>query len=141
LGVNTFFSGTDAQSIAVNGAVVKDPNLIAAAKNGDSGDNQTALAIADLATTAVKSLNGSTLNDSYQSLITNIATQTSQATADTQATAAVVSTLQNQRESISGVSMDEEAINLMRYQRAYQGAARLVTVVNDMMDTMMNLVH
>ncbi|MGN6724549.1 MAG: flagellar hook-associated protein FlgK [Tepidisphaeraceae bacterium] len=141
LGVNTFFSGTDAQSIAVNDAVVKDPNLIAAAKNGDSGDNQTALAIADLATTAVKSLNGSTLNDSYQSLITNIATQTSQATADTQATAAVVSTLQNQRESISGVSMDEEAINLMRYQRAYQGAARLVTVVNDMMDTMMNMVH
>ncbi|MGN6505009.1 MAG: flagellar hook-associated protein FlgK [Tepidisphaeraceae bacterium] len=141
LGVNTFFSGTEAQSIAVNDAVVKDPNLIAAAKNGDSGDNQTALAIADLATTAVKSLNGSTLNDSYQSLITNIATQTSQATADTQATAAVVSTLQNQRESISGVSMDEEAINLMRYQRAYQGAARLVTVVNDMMDTMMNMVH
>ena len=140
LGVNTFFSGTDAKTIDVNAAIQNDPNLIAASSNGDSADNTNALAISNLGTTAVKSLNGSTLNDSYQSMITGLATETNQAATNTTATAAVVSTLQSQRDSTSGVSMDEEAINLMRYQQAYTGAARLVTVVNDLMTTLMGIV-
>jgi flagellar hook-associated protein 1 FlgK len=53
----------------------------------------------------------------------------------------VVETLQAQREAVSGVSLDEEAINLMRFQRAYQGAARLVSVVDELMETMMGMVR
>ena len=141
LGVNTFFTGTNARDIDVAAALQKDPNLIAAAQNGDSGDNSTALAIAKLETTDVKSLGGSTMKDSYQDMINGLATKSSQASSDVESTAAVQSTLQNQRDTVSGVSEDEEAVNLMRYQRAYQGAARLVTVVDEMMDTMLNLVR
>jgi len=53
----------------------------------------------------------------------------------------VLQTLQAQRESLSGVSMDEEAVNLMKQQRAYQGAARLVSAINDLMGEVMNIVR
>ena len=51
-----------------------------------------------------------------------------------------MNTLQAQRESLSGVSLDEEAMNLMKQQRAFQGAAKLVTTVNDMMQTVLDMV-
>lgn len=137
LGVNTFFTGSNAKNIDINQTVVKDPSLLSASKNGDSADNGTATAIANLETTAVATLGGSTMEASYQSMINGLASQASTASSDATASSAVVQTLSNQREAISGVSMDEEAINLMKYQRAYQGAARLVTVVNEMMDTLM----
>ncbi len=141
LGVNTFFSGTDAKTIDVN-AILKDrPQLIAASMNGDSGDNQTARKIAELESASLQSLGGSTLQSSYEGMVNSIATQSSTASANAEASQAALETLQGQHESLSGVSLDEEAINLMKYQRAFQGAARLVSVVNEMMDTMLNLVR
>jgi len=139
LGVNTFFTGANAKDINLNQTVVNNPNLVAASQNGDSADNGTAKAIANLETTSVKSLGGSTMEDSYQSLINGLASKAATASSDATASQAVVDTLANQREAISGVSMDEEAVNLMKYQRAYQGAARLITVVNDMMTTLMGM--
>jgi flagellar hook-associated protein FlgK len=53
----------------------------------------------------------------------------------------VKDTLFNQRQALSGVSMDEVAINLMRQQRAFQGASRLISVVNDLMDQVMGLIR
>ena len=140
LGVNTFYTGKDASDIAVNSAIVNQPQLLAAAKNGDSADNQTALAIAALESQPVAALNGSSLKDTYQSMINGVATQTAAATTNAQATQVVMNTLQAQRESLSGVSLDEEAINMMRQQRAFQGAAKLVSTVNDMMQTVLDMV-
>ena len=57
-----------------------------------------------------------------------------------EAAAAVKDTLQAQREALSGVSLDEEAVNLMRQQRAFQGAARLVAAVDEMMQQILNMV-
>ena len=139
LGVNTFFKGNTARDIDLSETIVRDPTLIAAATNGDSGDNTGALAIAKLEGTPVSSLSGATMKDSYAGMIDSLAAETAQASTDVESTTAVTQTLQNQRESLSGVSMDEEAVNLMRYQRAYQGAARLVTVVDDLMNTVLNM--
>lgn len=141
LGVNNFFNGRDAQTIAVNQVLRDRPQLLAAARNGSSGDNQTALLIADLETRGVKSLGGATMKDSYQSLVNTVATQSSNATNNADASDAVVQTLKAQHEALSGVSMDEEALNLIKYQRAFQGAAKLVQVVNEMMDTMLGIIR
>lgn len=139
LGINTFFTGTDASNIAVNQVVSTQPQLLAAAQNGDPGDNQTAVAIAGLASQPVASLGGASLNDNYQSMINGIATQAATAQTNAQAAQSVQDTLQSQRDSISGVSMDEEAINLMKQQQAYQGAARLINVVNQLMQSILNM--
>lgn len=141
LGINTFFAGTDASTIKVNSELLSNPQKLAAAKNGNSGDNQTARAIAALENTPLGSLNGASLASSYEGIVSDIATKTSTASANAEAASVVVETLQAQREVLSGVSLDEEAINLMRYQRAFQGAARVVTVVDELMNTMLAMVR
>ena len=137
LGINTFFTGTDASNIAVNQALVNQPTLIAAAKNGNAGDNQTALAIAALNTTPLTSLGGSSLQDSYQSMIDGVSGQVADATTSAQATSAVQETLKAQQQSLSGVSLDEESINMLTQQRAYQGAAMFITTLNNMMTSLL----
>jgi flagellar hook-associated protein 1 FlgK len=141
LGVNSFFSGNTARDIAVNQTIVDQPSLLSAAKNGEKGDNQTAVAIASLETQAISALSGTNLKDSYQAIVNGVATQSASAKNNAEAATVVQQTLQAQRESLSGVSLDEEAVNLMKQQRAYQGAARLVSAVNDMMTEMMNILR
>jgi len=139
LGINTFFTGSSASTIAVNSTVQNNPALVAAAQNGDTGDNQTALAIANLDSSPVASLGGSTLNDAYESMVTGVANSVANATTDSTSSAAVVQTLTTQQQSISGVSLDTETVNLIQQQNAYSAAARLITTVNDMLTTLMDI--
>ena len=95
LGLNTFFTGTNADDIAVNQALVDRPQLLAAARNGDKGDNQTALAIADLESAAVAALGGASLKDTYDGLVNGVAVSVAGAKNDAEATQAVLDTLQS----------------------------------------------
>lgn len=140
LGVNSFFAGQDARDIGINAAIQQNPALLAAAKNGEKGDNQTALAIAGLESQAMTGLRGSTLKDTYQQMVNGVAVAASSAKTNAEASAAVKSTFESQREALSGVSEDEEAINMMRQQRAFQGAARLIAAVDEMMKTLIEMV-
>lgn len=140
LGINSFFTGRDARDIAVNTDVVNRPSLLAAARNGETGDNQTALAIAGLESAAIASLKGASLKETYQATVNGIATQSAAAKTNAEATRVVRETLEAQRESLSGVSLDEEAINLVRQQRAFQGAARLIAAIDEMMQTLLSIV-
>jgi flagellar hook-associated protein 1 FlgK len=137
LGVNNFYTGSNARDIAVSQALKDQPNLLAAAKNGAPGDNQTALAIAGLESQSMAVLKGSNLKDSYQSIVNGISTSTAAAKTNAEASKGVTDALQAQRDALSGVSVDEEAINLLRQQRAYQGAARLISAVDEMMKTLL----
>jgi flagellar hook-associated protein 1 len=137
LGINTFFSGNDASDIGINSAVSANPSLLAVA-DGTSG-NGTAVAIAALANKGVPSLGGATISDSYESMVNNIATQTANASANSDAANQVQTTLQTQQQSISGVSQDEEAINLIQEQTAYQGAAQVINAINTMMQTLLTM--
>jgi len=141
LGVNSFFTGDGAFDMNVDKKLQLDPSKLAAAKNGEPTDNQTARAIADLETTVLGALGGSTLKENYESLVNNVAVTAAASKSNAEASHVVQETLFNQREALSGVSMDEEAINLMRQQRAFQGASRLISVVNDLMDQIMGLVR
>ena len=141
LGINNFYQGTSAFDIGVNASIASNPALLAASKNGEPADNQTALAIADLESAPLVGLNGASLKDAYQTTVNTIATSAAGAKTNAEATLVVKDTLQAQREALSGVSLDEEAVNLMKQQRAFQGAARLITVVNEMMDTVLNLLR
>jgi flagellar hook-associated protein 1 FlgK len=139
LGVNNFFSGSDARDIAVNATIKGQPGLLAAAKNGNTGDNQTALAIAGLESAKIGALNGASLKETYQGIVNGIAVNAATAKNNADATLSVQQTLESQRESLSGVSLDEEAINLMRQQRAFQAASRVVAAVDEMLKTLLSL--
>jgi flagellar hook-associated protein 1 FlgK len=140
LGLNTFYTGRDARDIAMNATLQSRPALLAAARNGETGDNQTARAIAALESQSLLTLNGASLKDSYQSMINEVGVANSSAKTDAEAMRVVRETLESQREALSGVSLDEEAVNLMRQQRAFQGAARLVAAVDELMRTILGMV-
>jgi flagellar hook-associated protein 1 FlgK len=140
LGVGGFFTGTAARDIAVSQAIADRPQLLAAAKNGQPGDNQTARAIAALESTKLAALGGASLKETYQATVNGVAVDAANARTSAEATLVVKETLLAQREALSGVSLDEEAINLIRQQRAFQGASRLIAAVDEMMQQVLALV-
>jgi flagellar hook-associated protein 1 FlgK len=137
LGINTFFTGSVAGDIAVRSDLSRNPSLLAAARNGEPADNQTARLIAALETTTLEAMGGVTLQASYESVVNTVATTSQAAKDQAEASRSILETLTAQREAISGVSLDEEAVQLLRQQRAFQGAARLVSVVDELMRTIL----
>jgi flagellar hook-associated protein 1 len=139
LGVGGFFTGKDARDIAVDAQLQGNPRLLAAAKNGQPADNNTAKLIAQLETSRVGTLDGKTMKETYEASVNEVASKVSGAKTQADASAAIRDTLQTQREAVSGVSLDEEAISLMKYQRAYQGAARVIQVTDEMLQTILDM--
>ena len=126
-------------SIAVNSTVAANPNLLAAAQNGDPGDNSNALAIANFPSTTQSILGNQSWTDAYGSMINGIATTGATANSNAQATQEIVQTLQTQQQNVSGVSLDQETVNMLQQQRSYQGAAMFISTVNQMMQTLLNV--
>lgn len=141
LGVNTFFSGKDSLDIAVNSVLVNSPTLLAAAKSDLAGDGTNASDIVGLQTRVVASLGGVSLSDYYTTSTSDLAVRASSAQSGLDASGIIFDSLTAQREAISGVNLDEEAVSLINYQRGFQGAARYMNVVDEMLQTLLTLVR
>jgi flagellar hook-associated protein 1 FlgK len=102
-----------------------------------SGDNSNALAIAALQNQ--DNVGGEKAIDYYSNLVAQLGSSVSQATANSTAQQAAITQLQQQLSSVSGVSLDEESVNLIQYQRAYQASAQVISVVNTLMSDAINL--
>jgi flagellar hook-associated protein 1 FlgK len=139
LGINTFFSGYNAGNLAVNSTTAANPNLLAAAQNGVPGDNSNALAIAKFPSTVQTVLGNQSWTDSYNSMINGVATTSAAATSNVTSTQDIVQTLQAQQQNVSGVSLDQETVNMLQQQRSYQGAAMFISTVNQMMQSLLNI--
>ena len=134
-----YFTGTGAADIAVNGAIVADPGQIAAAAIEDApGNGANALAIAHLQNSNVDALGGTSFDGYYKNMIARLGVETQESMRMVDNQQALVDQLSNRRESISGVSMDEEMTNIMQYQYAYMGSARVVSVLDSMLDSLIN---
>jgi flagellar hook-associated protein 1 FlgK len=138
LGINTFFTGTSAGDIAVNSTLTANPDLLAAAQNGEPGDNSNATAISQIESQSLAGLNGQSLTTAYQNLVTQVGNSAATATTNASATQTVVNTLTAQQQALSGVSINEETVNLMQQQQAFQAAARVVSTVQAMYATLIN---
>lgn len=113
-----------------------DPQLIAASSSasGGNGNLHNLLAVEDS-----ELANGTTVRTFYSSIVFTIGEQVQNASADAEAGNLLVTQLDDQRAAISGVSLDEEATNLIRYQQAFQAAARVIDVVNQLTEVVVNL--
>ncbi|HEY7829849.1 MAG TPA: flagellar hook-associated protein FlgK [Solirubrobacteraceae bacterium] len=121
-----FFTGTTAATIkvAVTPAQVQTSSTVA------SGGNDVAQAIA--------ALRGGAADRRYAGLIAQVGSDVQTAQDNQNTSQAVVSAISNQRQSVSGVSLDEEMTNLISYQRGYQASARTLTAMDQMLDTLIN---
>ena len=114
-----------------------DPTLIAASADGTVGSNGNVAALADLRTQAIVS--GQLPGDFYVNFVGRVGNKVAIASNQLEAQTLVIRQLKNQRSNISGVSLDEEAANLIRFQQAFQAAARVVTVIDELTRTIVNL--
>lgn len=139
-GVDFFtFSGTEsALNISVNKDITDDESLVAtgASASSPSGDGSKALAIANLRDKEMS--NGATLKGTYSGIVTKIGISTEHALNMVSNQDAVMAQLTNRRESVSGVSIDEEVTNLIKFQKSYEANSKVISVLAEMLDTLIN---
>ncbi|MHC4588441.1 MAG: flagellar hook-associated protein FlgK [Planctomycetota bacterium] len=139
LGMNTFFTGQTAATMGVNQAVESNPNLLAAGGGHVAGSNDTALAIADLQNSPLTDLNGRSLREFWQDSVNSLAVKTAAANLTADSSALVRDSIGAQIQAVSGVSLDEESINLLTFQRQFQAAARFIAVIDETLETLLSM--
>jgi flagellar hook-associated protein 1 FlgK len=133
-------AGNPSGSIGVNPIIAADLNRIAAASSV-TGDGDNATRIAAIRDENLMDGGKSSLSGFLAAMVGEIGRQTANAKTAGEHQGAILNYLNNQRESVSGVSIDEEMILLIKYQMGYTAAGKLSNMVNEMMDTLMNLVR
>jgi flagellar hook-associated protein 1 FlgK len=133
---NFFVAGTDASSMSVEQALQDRPQLVVTSYTGRQGDNVLAEDIA--AIRGASTIEGKSINDFYTGLVGQIGSEAREAKSTSSVHALSLEQLSNQRESSAGVSLDEEMLNLINYQKAYAASARMVTAIDEMIDIVVN---
>jgi flagellar hook-associated protein 1 FlgK len=134
-----FYAPSQVAGSALSMAVVMtDPNKIAAAGLGlGTGNDANAVAAAALGTQKI--VGGETASNFYSNMVSTLGSSVSETTTQGTALSASVTQLQTQRDSISSVSLDDEAANLQQFQRAYQAASQMFSILNTVMASALNL--
>ncbi len=135
-----FFTGTGAADIGVNSALADNPALLqTSGTSGAVGDNQVALALAQLAAQKQAGLNNASFGENYSQTVAALGQALSNVNNSIGDQTVVQNMLKRQRDSISGVSLDEEMTNLVQFQKAYVASAHLITTVDEMLQTVVDL--
>ena len=142
LGINSLFSGGEsASTISVAARIQKDPSQIGLAKTRNEGDNSN---LTDLVAVRKQKLFSSasfTLDDFYQGMLTDIGVRIQQSTRLGENQDALKASLSNQREQLSGVSIDEEVGRLIQQQQAYSAAAKVVSAARENIQTLLEILR
>ena len=136
-GTNLFNVPPASGAAASLSLAIADPALLAASSDGSAGSNGNVEALYALRNQAI--INGQSPTDYYSSIVFNVGNAAANANAEQSASDLVLQQLNDQRASISGVSLDQEAANLMQYQQAYSAAAEVISSINSMMQTVINM--
>ena len=130
--------------LAINREIDEDRSLVAAARgdghgySNGSGDGSNALRMAQLKQTKVLQSRSSDFNDFYESFIASLGAQGQRAKTMLKNQNALVDQINNQRQSVMGVNIDEEMMDIIRFQQAFNAIARYITTVDEMLDRIIN---
>lgn len=150
LGINNFFKGDSAATIGICDTVSQDLNMVNAGRiNGggeaNKGDNITAREIGGLAERKLSFIDwtGQSYEQSivhyYSMLVSNVGSKAAAANFNTSSTQAITLQLEDRQSEVSGVNLDEEMSNLIRFQSSYKAAAKLITTADEMLQTLLSL--
>lgn len=139
------FAYTDGSPIVINGSTVTisgqpsvGDSFTIEANFGASGDNSNGLLLADIQSVGLLDGGAISINENYGQLVANVGATTSQVQANLDAQSVLLANAEDAMLAKSGVNLDEEAANLIRYQQAYQAAAQVVSVVSSLFDSLLN---
>jgi flagellar hook-associated protein 1 FlgK len=139
LGINTFFTGTNAATIGINPTVLSDPSKFAASDGGVGQNTGNGVQLAAMAVASNLALGGVSIIEYYDGIVSETMLAGGIMKSVASSNSLYQQSLQTQRDSISGVNIDEETILMMTYQRMFQANSRLVTVIDEMLETLINL--
>ncbi len=139
LGLNVFFTGHSAIDMGVNQDLVDNPSLMGSGYSFEKGDNSGAIALVELQNGTFDKLKGMTFAAYYQSSVGRLASETNCSNNNKTLSYDIKNRMFNQRESLCGVSEDEEVTKLITYQRAFQSAAKFISTVDQLYETLLNM--
>jgi flagellar hook-associated protein 1 FlgK len=135
-----FFLGSSAADIRVNQALLDNPSSLQVSGSATArGDNRVAKALSQLGNQPIAALDGQTLGNAYNRIVGRLGEDLSSVNQQLADQKVVAELLKGQRDSVSGVSIDEEMSDLTRFQRGYQASAKLINTIDEMMDTTLSL--
>jgi flagellar hook-associated protein 1 FlgK len=133
----SFTLATLGVTFTVAGKPAANDSISLVHNSGARGDNSNALQLADLK--SKPTINGTqTLQNFYGSMVAQVGVSSRQAEANLQVEASLLQQAEQYRENVSGVNLDEEAANMLRYQQAYQASAQIIKIANDVFTTLIN---
>jgi flagellar hook-associated protein 1 len=142
LGFNGLFTGFDARTIGVNQDIIDDPALLASRYSTDPsniGDNTAALAMGELQDFRFLNGGNNTINEFYESIVVQVGIESRSNTDRLNVEQTFIQNFSKRRQEISGVSIDEEVAMLIQFQRAFEASARVVTVTDRMLESLLTM--
>ncbi|GAA0472229.1 flagellar hook-associated protein FlgK [Alkalibacillus silvisoli] len=131
-------SSDAAAMIAVSEDIMNDESLIAASGSGQPGDGSNAQALSDVRDENLEGLNDQSVQKFYEALVGDLGVKAQEANRMANNTSSLRESVNFNREAMSGVSLDEEMANMIKFQHAYNAAARSMTVVDETLDRIIN---
>ncbi|MCF6270921.1 MAG: flagellar hook-associated protein FlgK [Melioribacteraceae bacterium] len=133
-----FFESYENGELKITDEILNDNNKIAVSSDGTSGNGDMAIQLFEIGNEDV--LDGARLIDVYSTLISEVGSEKQNVDRLAESGSLVLQQLNNQKDSISAVSVDEEMMNVLKYQKAYEASAKLIRMADEMLDTLMTLV-
>ena len=127
-GTPAFFTGTSADTMTVNPSV--DPKLLAGGPGAAADENAAAR--------AAEALRGGAADQAYRAFVSRMGSEVADSDRKTANAQVLVDSVEDRRQSVAGVSLDEEMSNLVRFQRAYQASSRAMSTMDEMLDVLIN---
>jgi flagellar hook-associated protein 1 len=132
------FAGSGAADLSV---ALTDPRGIAAALSTDPSDNANALALVNVQLTTQPALGGVTLGEAFGQIQAAVGTAVREASERAVVEEGVATSLRSQRDSVSGVNLEEEFTDLVRFQRGFQAASQLISVSDRLLEELISVVR
>ncbi|MCE2990302.1 MAG: hypothetical protein LW838_09165, partial [Nitrosomonadaceae bacterium] len=140
LGINTFFVGNSAATIGVRSGISQDHSQLAISSDGVGNGARNAIKIAEAFNEPSDLLGGRSLSGIYSTIVSETTREINTQKGVTDGLRNFLQTLEAKHLGISGVNLDEEAVKMLLYQRAFQATSKLVTTVSEMLDTLVNII-
>ena len=139
LGLNTLFTGQDAESLAVRTEIENDPSQLAASQTLAAGDASNLQALLSLDSEPVESFGGLSLGERFTEIASGLGQQINATESTLTAEGFLLSNLEERRAEVSGVNVDEELVRMIEQEQAYATASQFLRVVNDLQNELLNI--
>jgi flagellar hook-associated protein FlgK len=140
LGLNGLFTGSGAEDVGVSAELLADPSLLSASNSGFQGGSGAILDLLGLQFSGAESAGGKGLEAAFSDIVTDLGFETQSAINARDIGEYVVASLDQRRAELSGVNVDEELVEMMRFEQSFAAASRYIQVVNGLNDSLLALI-